>query len=96
MMLAIGLLMIGFGAYRIYLGRGHSPTGFMFAGVGAIILPSRWARLIGGVALGGLAIWLLIKALGPFDYLLAAIAGLSGFGAVKQAAAEFGWGAQRN
>jgi hypothetical protein len=83
--LALGLLLIGWGASRIISSGGGSPSGLLLAGVGATIMPLRIVRLLGGLALLGVCVYLLIKARVPMDFLFAGIAGLLGAGSVKQA-----------
>lgn len=87
LLLLAGLGLIAWGGWLIW-SRGGSPTGLMIAGFGGIMMPFAPLRLLGGIALGGICIWLIFKAQGPFDYAYAAIAGIVGLTTVKEAAAS--------
>ncbi|MBY0263155.1 MAG: hypothetical protein K2Q20_12475 [Phycisphaerales bacterium] len=85
--IAAGLAIIALGGYLIWSRGGRSPTGMMIAAFGATVMPLAWVRLLGGLALGGVCVWLVFHALGVFDYALAAIAGVIGLTTVREAAA---------
>lgn len=86
----VGVLLMALGGFLIW-SRGGSSTGLIFACFGAVMMPLAWVRLIGGVALGGVCIWLVVYAAGMYDYALAAVAGMIGVTSVKEAAIRLGW-----
>jgi hypothetical protein len=74
----LGLALCGYGGWMMYSSGWHSPTGFLIACVGVMIVPIGIARLLGGLGAVGLAVWLIINAAGPFDYLYGGLVVLVG------------------
>lgn len=71
--LFLGLALVGYGGWMMYNSGWHSPTGFLIACVGVMIVPIGIARLLGGLGAMGLAVWLIIHAAGSFDYVYGAL-----------------------
>jgi hypothetical protein len=68
-----GLIIAGYGGWMLLDRQWHSPTGFLIACVGVMIVPLGVTRLLGGLGAVGLAVWLAVNALGSFDYIYAAL-----------------------
>jgi hypothetical protein len=69
----LGVAVAGYGVYMLNGSGWKNPTGFLLLCVGVLLMPIWFARLIGGLALVGLAVWLALNALGQIDYLFAAV-----------------------
>lgn len=82
--LLAGLAMCGYGAYRLYINKGNSPTGAMIFCAGLTFFPVPIIGILGGVGLLGVAGWIISRGPVQMDWLFVALCVIFGLMAITE------------